>query len=240
MSDAFFEALARQAAARYDRRDRFAYHFARGKLAGDPAFRGLLARGLIPQGARLLDLGCGQGLLAAILLAARANHARGQWPAEWPPPPNPAGIHGIDSSRRDIDRAAAALPEARFECADIRDARYGETDAVVILDVLHYMDADAQRGVLERARDALRGGGVLLLRVADADGSLRFHYTVFIDHAATLLRGRGYAPFPCRPVAEWKRLLESLGFRVEAAPMSEGTAFANVLLVARYDPGATS
>lgn len=240
MSDAFFAALARQAAARYGRRDRFARHFARGKLTGDPAFRGLLAQGLIPQGARLLDLGCGQGVLAALLVAARASHARGQWPADWPPPPNPRATHGIDSSSRDVDRAAAAMPEAKFDCADIRDARFGEADAVVILDVLHYMDAAAQRGVLERTREALRGGGVLLLRVADADGSLRFHYTVFIDHAATFLRGRGFAPFHCRPVAEWKRLLESLGFRVEATPMSEGTAFANVLLVARYDPGATS
>jgi SAM-dependent methyltransferase len=240
VSDAFFPALARQAAARYDRRDRFARHFARGKLTGDPVFRGVLARGLIPQGARLLDLGCGQGVLAAILLAAQASHARGQWPAEWPAPPNPREIRGIDLSRRDVDRAAAALPEARFECADIRGARFAEADAVAILDVLHYLGADAQRGVLERARDALRAGGVLLLRVADADGSLRFRYTVLIDHAATALRGQGFARYHCRPVAEWKGLLESLGFRVEAAPMSEGTAFANVLLVARYDPGATS
>jgi trans-aconitate methyltransferase len=240
VSDAFFPALAREAAARYDRRDRFARHFARGKLNGDPAFRGLLARGLIPRGARVLDLGCGQGVLAAILLAARASHGRGQWPGDWPAPPNPREIRGIDSSRRDIDRATAALPEARFECADIREARFGEADAVAILDVLHYLGVDAQRDVLERVRDALRGGGVLLLRVADADGSLRFRYTVFIDHAATMLRGHGIERFHCRPVAQWKRLLESLGFRVDATAMSEGTAFANVLLVARYDPGATS
>ena len=240
MSDAFFPALAREAAARYDRRDRFAHHFARGKLSGDPVFRDVLARGLIPQDARLLDLGCGQGVLAALLLAAQASHARGQWPAEWPAPPNPREIRGIDLSRRDVERAAAALPEARFECADIREAGFGEADAVVILDVLHYIGPDAQRDVLARVRDALAGGGVLLLRVADADGSLRFRYTVFIDHAATMLRGLGAGRYHCRPITQWKQLLESLGFRVDATPMSEGTAFANVLLVARYDPGATS
>lgn len=240
MSEAFFAALAREAAARYDPRDRFARHFARGKLTGDPAFRGLLARGLIPPGARLLDLGCGQGVIAAILLAAQASHVRGQWPAGWPAPPNPREIRGIDLSRRDVDRAAAALPEARFECADIRAATFGEADAVVILDVLHYIGAEAQRDVLARVREALRGGGVLLLRVADADGSPRFRYTVLIDHAVTLLRGQGFGRFHCRPVAQWQRLLESLGFRVEATPMSEGTPFANVLLAARYDPPASS
>jgi SAM-dependent methyltransferase len=240
VSDAFFAALAREAAARYDRRDHFARHFARGKLAGDPVFRGVLARGLIPQGARLLDLGCGQGVLAAILLAAQARHARGQWPAQWPAPPNPREIRGIDLGRRDVERAAAAVPEARFECADIREAPFGEADAVVILDVLHYIGADAQRDVLARVREALRGGGVLLLRVADADGSLRFRYTIFVDHAMTLLRGRGAGRYHCRPVAEWKRLLESLGLRVEATPMGVGTAFTNVVLVARYDRGAPS
>jgi trans-aconitate methyltransferase len=240
VSEAFFRTLAENAAARYDPRDRFARRFARGKLTGDPAFRGLLAHGLIPRGARLLDVGCGQGVLGALLLAARDSHDRGEWPAGWPAPPDPATIRGIDSSQRDVDRARAAMPDARFERADIRGADLGEADVVVILDVLHYMGFEEQRGVLQRVRDALRGGGVLLLRVADADGSLRFRYTVAVDHAVTALRGHPIERFHCRPAAQWKGLLESLGFRVEARPMSEGTAFANVLLVSRYDPPATS
>jgi hypothetical protein len=36
-----------------------------------------------------------------------------------------------------------------------------------------------------------------------------------------------------RSVAEWRELLERSGFRCEAQPLSEGTPFANVLLVAR-------
>ena len=50
---------------------RFAYPFAGGKLGADPVFCGLLERGLVPRNARILDRGCGQGLLAAWLLAAR-------------------------------------------------------------------------------------------------------------------------------------------------------------------------
>src|SRR5262249_53534098 len=59
-------ALVAAAALRYRAAGRFAYYFARGKLAGDPAFRAVLERGLVADGA-VLDIGCGQGLLAAWL-----------------------------------------------------------------------------------------------------------------------------------------------------------------------------
>jgi SAM-dependent methyltransferase len=63
------------ASAPYRAAGRFAWHFARGKLRGDPVFAALLAQGLLAGRARVLDLGCGQGLLAAWLLAARALEA---------------------------------------------------------------------------------------------------------------------------------------------------------------------
>ena len=37
----------------------------------------------------------------------------------------------------------------------------------------------------------------------------------------------------CRTLVEWRLLLESIGYSVVAKPMSEGTLFANVLLIAR-------
>ena len=49
MTAAFFRTLARDAARRYPARDRYARHFAFGKLTGDPAFRHLLEQGLIPR-----------------------------------------------------------------------------------------------------------------------------------------------------------------------------------------------
>jgi hypothetical protein len=39
-------------------------------------------------------------------------------------------------------------------------------------------------------------------------------------------------------VAEWSELLRSLGLAVQAVPMSRGTPFANVLLVADVQDGA--
>ena len=83
--EALRQRLLDRASAPYRAAGKFAYHFARGKLGGDPMFLALLQRGLIPDRSRILDLGCGQGLLAAWLLAARQLYDAGEWPAEWRP-----------------------------------------------------------------------------------------------------------------------------------------------------------
>jgi SAM-dependent methyltransferase len=233
VSERSFRALAKQAAARYSARDRTARHFAYGKLTGDPVFRHLLSEGLVPPDSRVLDLGCGQGVLAALLQAAKERHAARDWPEAWPPPPNPRRVRGIDLRGKDVERARGANIEgAEWICGDIRSTEFGRADAVVILDVLHYIDYDAQREVLERVRDALGERGVLILRVADASGSLRFRITLAVDRAVMRLRGHRLARLYCKPVAQWRGELEALGFRVDPVPMSEGTPFANVLLVA--------
>ncbi|MGZ5699207.1 MAG: class I SAM-dependent methyltransferase [Usitatibacter sp.] len=239
MSERFFRALAKDAAARYPSSDRFARHFAYGKLTGDPAFRRILADGMLPPRVRLLDLGCGQGVLASLLAAARERHHRGEWPGDWAPPPDAEAIRGIDLVEKDLARARRANPVgALFVQGDIRDAQFGPANAVVILDVLHYIDFDAQREVLRRVRASLEHGGVLLLRVGDASDSLRFRITVAVDRIVMRARGHRLPRLWCRPLGEWIRELEALGFAAEPIPMSAGTPFANVLLRARYDGSA--
>lgn len=236
MTERFIRTLAGHAAARYEARDRYGRGFARGKLAGDPVFGYLLRMGLIPDGASVLDLGCGQGVLAALIGAARERHAQGDWPADWVPPPATLDYRGVDLLQRDIERATRAGGGARFERGDVRTADFGRADVVIVLDVLHYIAPAEQGDVLARIRVALRGGGTLLMRVGDANGSLRFRWTVLADHVATFLRTRRIARMHWRTAAEWRGMLESLGFAVDARPMSGGTPFDNVLLVARYHP----
>jgi cyclopropane fatty-acyl-phospholipid synthase-like methyltransferase len=212
----------------------FAYHFARGKLGGDPVFRAILEFGLLRGRACILDLGCGQGLLAAWLQAAARCCDGGNWPPTWPPAPRPQSTRGIELMRSDVERARRALgPSCEIEQGDIRSAEFGAADAVVILDVLHYMAEQSQRQVLERVRAALPLDGLLLLRVGDAGGGLRFHYTQWIDKVVMLARGHSLLRTHCRNVAQWCELLWECGFDSEAVPMSQGTPFANVLLIAR-------
>jgi len=232
-ADAFRSSLLDAASEPYRSAGSFAWHFARGKLGGDPAFTGLLERGLIPDGGRLLDLGCGQGLLASWLLAARAQFDVGNWPATWSAPPRLATIAGIELMSCDVERARAALGEsAGFIAGDIRSTEFGRADAIVILDVLHYIGFAEQDAVLRRVRDALQPSGALLLRVGDAGAGWRFRWSNWVDHVVMFVRGHGYVRLCCRRVSDWREALGALGFRVEAIPMSAGTPFANVLLVA--------
>ncbi len=221
------------ACAPYRRAGSFAYHFARGKLRSDPVYRAILAQGLLTDRARILDLGCGQGLLFAWLKAAQTLAARGDWPVGWPAAPRPISTLGIELMPRDVARASAGLdsPGAVVR-GDIRTAEFAAADAIVLLDVLHYLEPADQREVLLRARAALRAGGVLLLRVADAGGGFRFRYTRFIDRFVLALRGHAIGRIHCRSLAEWRALLAECGFTSEAKPMSAGTPFANVLLIA--------
>ena len=227
-------ALLDQACEPYRKMGRFAYHFARGKLRGDPVFRAILELGLLRGYPRILDLGCGQGLLAAWLrAAAHCCYERGIWPRTWPPAPRPESMRGIELRAREVDRARRALgPGCEVVQADIRSAVFGSADAVVILDVLHYLPAPSQREVLQRVRAALPPGGLLLLRVGDADAGLRFHLTQWVDKAVMLAHGHGRVDLHCRSIAQWRELLRECGFDTRAEPMSHGTPFANVLLIA--------
>jgi SAM-dependent methyltransferase len=228
--------LLDRASAPYRSAGRFAWHFARGKLGHDPVFRHLIAGGLVPPQARVLDIGCGQGLLASLLRACGATRASADWPAAWPPAPAGARITGIELMPRDVERARAALGEGagtRFVCGDMRTQAFPESDTVVILDVLHYVTHAEQESVLARVRDALVPGGRLLLRVGDAASRRRFAISQWVDRVVTRLRGHAVPPVYGRTLAEWTAQLRQLGLKVEARPMSQGTPFANVLLVAQ-------
>jgi SAM-dependent methyltransferase len=225
--------LLDHASAPYRGAGRFAWHFARGKLGMDPVFRHLLGAGLIPPGARVLDIGCGQGLLASLLRACSQASQRQQWPAAWPAAPLDTCVTGIELMARDVERARAALGDAAtFVCGNMCEAAYPPSEVIVILDVLHYVSSAEQDRVLARVRDALVPGGRLLLRVGDAAEPRGYGISQWVDRVVTRVRGHRVAPTYGRPLSAWIAQLQSLGLRVEPRPMSQGTPFANVLLVA--------
>ena len=207
----------------------FARKFARGKVARDPLFKPLVSQGWIRPGARVLDIGCGQGLLGALL---RAIDAEDEWPSEWAPAPKGVRLTGIDFASRDIERARVALgPSAELICGDMREVGLPACETAVLFDVLHYIAPDEQDALLARVAATLAPGGRVLMRVGDTREGGGYALSKLIDRLVTLARRGSFAETYGRTVPAWTTALEGLGLNVKAHPMSQGTPFPNVVLV---------
>jgi 2-polyprenyl-3-methyl-5-hydroxy-6-metoxy-1,4-benzoquinol methylase len=171
----------------------------------------------LPERGTFLDLGCGQGLLLALLCAARPG----------------LSLHGIDAHPRRVSIARRALAtDAVIEERDLCRFEFPQGCAgVALIDVLLYLPEPEP--VLRAAADALAPGGVLLLREPDASAGIAFALTRLSSWFDAMTRGRALAPIRYRPSGYWRAQLASLGLAVESEPMSQRTPFANVLFVGR-------
>jgi len=213
------------------------YFWARGKLGGDPIFPALLDGNVFSDGMRLLDLGCGRGLLAAWLLAAEKMANEGKWIAPRTPP-QALQFRGVELIAREVRCGNFALQAAHgnrvaLAVGDMRDADMSAVDAVTILDALHYIPHAEQDQLLDRIRAALDSGGVFVTRVGDASEGWRFRFSQKVDACMAALQGHRAPPTWCRSLTEWQHALEARGFSVQVLPMSQGTWFANALLICR-------
>jgi len=104
-------------------------------------------------GGRVVDLGCGTGILAQRLAAAGCE------------------VLGVDASPAMVALARRRAPAARFRVASLLDVELGRCDAVAIVgEGLNYLRDPRLGGagparLLARCRDALRPGGLLMLDV---------------------------------------------------------------------------
>jgi len=225
-----FEATTRP----YADAGRHAWHFARGKLRHDPVFFSLLRLGILPDRGDLLDLGCGQGILLALLEAAKDEYRAGRWPKEWPAPPQNLSLRGIELAERRVRAARRALGgAAQVIQGNLRHVELPKSSVIAILDVLFYLDEEEQRRLIDKVVTALEPGGILLVRETDASGGLRFAMSRWSERFAAVLRGDFRQREYYRSAVEWTAGLEGRGFSVGVQPMSAGTPFSNFLFVAR-------
>ncbi|HEX2223898.1 MAG TPA: DUF2062 domain-containing protein [Thermoanaerobaculia bacterium] len=238
--------LVERTARRYLEAGMFHWEFVRGKLRYDPVYFHLLRSGILPTEGPLLDLGCGRGILPALLLTARAQQDQGEYPQGWPPPPV-LTLYGIESNPKVVAAARQALgDEATIEAGDLGAARLPTAQVVLLLDVLHYLPADAQESLLSRIAAALEPGGLLLIRDADAAGGWRFLATRVQERVCALARRHWRQRFHYRSAEEWRQLLRRTGLEVAGdavTGMAEGTPYSNVLIEGRraaeksFEPG---
>ena len=172
----------------------------------------------------------------------RRPRAQGRWPSDWAEAPVDVRVSGIELLRaRRRARPARARRRHRHSSAPTCERRaFAAVDAVVILDVLHYVGIADQDAVLARVRAALPIGGTAAAarrrrrRAAplrrERSGSTASSSWRAARASAARPAGRSRRGRPASP---------SLGFAVTSEPMHRGTPFANVLLVATVERAPT-
>lgn len=209
---------AQRVASRF--RSRFLHNYVASKLATDPLYRGVAER-LDGHDLPLTDIGCGVGLMAFYL---RERGVR-------------VPITGFDHDRAKIDAAneiAAHYDGLTFTTGDARDPiRAGSS--VLLLDVLHYFSDSAQSRMLETIAAGVPDGGVVIIRDAVRDGSLRYRLTMAAEMFARVVRWlkAERLNFPTRE--NIVRPFRERGFSEDIAPLWGRTPFNNYLFVFKRD-----
>lgn len=176
----------------------------------------------LPQSGRLVDLGCGHGLLA--LMAALDAPGR--------------EVLGIDHDPERIQLATQAgtgVPNLRFRCGDFSPAGWGSDPlrAITLIDVMHYFDPEAQLEIFRQAHDRLEKGGTLLVREVDPQGKgLASSFNKLYERLAT---GIGFTKserdsLHFRSPEGWMEALRGAGFKVSRERCSSAL-FADILYV---------
>ncbi len=147
---------------------------------------------LLPPGASVLDIGCGDG----VPITRRLTEAGFR-------------VRGLDSSAAMVARFRATLPGVPVRHSRVEEVRLppDSLDAVVAWGVLFHLVADAQRAVFASIGTWLRPGGQLLFTSGDAAGEVdgvmedvAFRYvSLSADDYRNVLAAAGLVPGPvCR------------------------------------------
>jgi uncharacterized protein (DUF2062 family)/trans-aconitate methyltransferase len=220
------EALIADAAEMYLECGIAAWELANGKLRFDPVYLDACRAVTWPDEGRVLDLGCGRGLMLALLAARYQREAPAALPL--------VSLHGIEYRPRMVKLARQALGDAvTIDEGDLTTAELPACRVALLFDVLHCLPGPVQDALLARVRNAMEPGGVLVVREANAAGGWRFALGETCNRLVALLQGRWRRRFQFRTAEEWTALLTRAGFEVADDPRHHAAIYANILLIAR-------
>lgn len=170
----------------------------------------------VPNGSTVLDIGCGAGLLLA-LLAKEQRLVSGV---------------GFDYSAAAIAAACAMAARSglsrllRFEHLSAQDEwPAGEFDAVTMIDVLHHVAPDDQRAVVERCARLLPPGGVFVYK----DMAAHPWWAAAANRLHDLVVARQWIHY--RSVEEVAHWMAEAGLEVSGVERTQRWCYAHELLV---------
>ncbi len=172
---------------------------------------------LLPRASRILDFGCGYGMLAN--LAALKDPSRYVVGVDFNP-------HRLRVARRSIKSRG----NIRFFHGSLDDIGGGPYDAVVMTDVLHHIDDAGVKALLDRMKSSLSPGGYLVILDVDKKPFWKFFITYLIDRFLNLT-----SPLHYRSRQEMGNLLGPAPLSIESIiPVHQGLPLADIIFLCRH------
>ncbi len=197
---------------------------ARWRLTRDPIFPFLLNDPGFAGAGRILDLGCGRGIVAAILAVPGGG---------WPPGRRYLGVDAAERYVRAAREALGAPGGPTFQTADLRDLDPPAADLVLLLNVLRYLPPTSQDALLRRLGRALPPGARVVIREMDAEAGWAFRRAAIGSALASLIPGRTHhRPRGYRRGSDLRNALIAAGFDVRDRTTLHATSRGRVLLEA--------
>ena len=127
---------------------------------------------LVPKQGKILDIGCGYGFMSYMLYFTSSQRE----------------ITGIDYDEEKTETANHCFSKTanvNFIHSDVLSFNFEKYDAIILADMLHYLQQDEQDGVIEKCISQLNPGGIIIIRDGDKDETEKHKKTELTEFFST-------------------------------------------------------
>lgn len=176
---------------------------------------------MLPESGVVIDLGCGEGLLANYLAVASPKRQ----------------VIGFELAPERLLRAKKGIKNTTFKVGDIVKISYPKGDIFILFHVLHHLPSkDAQETVLMKVKKALKSSGKLVIVEVYIESSIKYLAAWIADHFLVpwVFERRFFTRAYFRERKQWLGLLKKLGYNVKVTLEVKGRPFPNIIFECSY------
>ncbi len=164
----------------------------------------------VPEKGDILDLGCGNGIVANILSLGAPERK----------------VYGVDLSVSRIEaasRISSGNPNLEFVAGDVNTVPFERFEIVTLIDLLHHMPYEEQAALLNKIYCKQNEGDLLIIK--DLEKAPYWKYIFHYIQDSISYRGRLYF----RSAEDMEGLLKKTGYQVETVSLASGYPHPHVL-----------